>query len=101
MSVFTSVFSLSKGINSRLSLKQGGEAGSIAEEVISTVRTAQAFGTQKALGELYNEHINKSLRIDLKTASVYGVGLSCFTFVIYSGYALGSSFTFYENLLDP
>ena len=95
------MFSLSKALNFRLSLKQVGEAGSIAEEVISTVRTAQAFGTQKALGGLYNERINKALRVNLKSATVHGVGVACFFFFIYSGYALGSSFIFRKNLHDP
>ena len=72
----------------------------MAEEVISTVRTAQAFGTQKVLGKLYDERVNKSLKVDLKSASVHGIALSCFFFVIYSGYALGRSIT-RENLNDP
>jgi len=72
----------------------------MAEEVISTVRTAQAFGTQKALGGLYNERINKALRVNLKSASAHGIGVGCFFFFIYSAYALGSSFTFREDVHD-
>ncbi len=72
----------------------------MAEEVISTVRTAQAFGTQMVLGKLYNERIDKSLKIDLKSATVHGIALSCFFFVIYGGYALGRSFTFHENMYE-
>jgi len=76
-------------LHPRLSLKHVAEAGSIAEEVISTIRTAQAFGTQKVLSGIYNERMNLSLRIDLKMAAVHGSALSVFFFVIYSGYALG------------
>ena len=65
------------------------EGGSFAEEVISTIRTAQAFGTQKILTRLYTEYVNGSLRVDLKAARVHGIALGCFFFVIYSAYALG------------
>ena len=65
------------------------EAGTIAEEVISTIRTAQAFGTQKVLSGIYDERINRSLGVDLRMAAVHGGSMSCFFFVIYSGYALG------------
>jgi hypothetical protein len=73
----------------RLSLSRVAEGGSIAEEVISTVRTAQAFGTQKVLSGIYDERINESLRIDLRIAAVHGSAMSVFFFVIYAGYALG------------
>ena len=73
----------------------------MAEEVISTVRTAQAFGTQKVLGKLYDERIDKALRIDLKSATVHGIALSCFFFVIYSGYALGRSITSLKICMIP
>jgi ATP-binding cassette subfamily B (MDR/TAP) protein 1 len=65
------------------------EGGSFAEEVISTIRTAQAFGTQKILTRLYNEYVSGSLKVDLKAARVHGIALGCFFFVIYSAYALG------------
>jgi len=76
-------------LHRRLSLKHVAEAGSIAEEVISTIRTAQAFGTQKVLSGIYDERMSSSLRIDLKMAAVHGSAMSVFFFVIYSGYALG------------
>ena len=73
----------------RLSLKYVAEGGSFAEEVISTIRTAQAFGTQKILTQLYNERVTESLKMDLKAARVHGIGLGCFFFVIFAAYALG------------
>jgi ATP-binding cassette subfamily B (MDR/TAP) protein 1 len=76
----------------QLSLKHVAESGTVAEEVIATVRTAQAFGTQKILSELYDTHIAKSRQADLKAASWQGGGLACFFFVIYSAYALAFSF---------
>ncbi|KJA18017.1 hypothetical protein HYPSUDRAFT_169806 [Hypholoma sublateritium FD-334 SS-4] len=76
----------------QLSLKHTAEGGSIAEEVISTIRTAQAFGTQNILSKLYNKHIDESLKVDLKAATWHGGGLAIFFFVIYSAYALAFSF---------
>ncbi|KAF8194139.1 P-loop containing nucleoside triphosphate hydrolase protein [Pholiota molesta] len=76
----------------QLSLKHTAEGGSLAEEVISTIRTAQAFGTQTILGRLYNDRIDESLKVDMKAATWHGGGLAVFFFVIYSAYALAFSF---------
>ncbi|KAL9710959.1 hypothetical protein Ac2012v2_005499 [Leucoagaricus gongylophorus] len=76
----------------QLSLKYVAEAGSIAEEVISTVRTAQAFGTQAILSSLYDTFINDSLQVDMKAAIWHGFGMGTFFFVVYSAYALAFSF---------
>ena len=73
----------------QLSLKYTAEAGSLAEEVISTVRTAQAFGSQKVLSQLYDAFIGKARKVDMKAAVWHGGGLAVFFFVIYSAYALG------------
>ncbi|KAF5382598.1 hypothetical protein D9615_002908 [Tricholomella constricta] len=76
----------------QLSLKHVADGGSLAEEVISTVRTAQAFGTQHTLSDLYDVHIDQSRKVDLKAAVWHGGGLAVFFFVIYSAYALAFSF---------
>jgi ATP-binding cassette subfamily B (MDR/TAP) protein 1 len=76
----------------QLSLKHAAEGGSLAEEVIATIRTAQAFGSQSILAGLYNNHINGSLKVDMKAARWHGGGLAVFFFVIYSAYALAFSF---------
>jgi ATP-binding cassette subfamily B (MDR/TAP) protein 1 len=76
----------------QLSLKHVAEGGSLAEEVISTIRTAQAFGTQSILGSMYDVHINKAFIVDYKAAATHGIGLSVFFFVIYSAYALAFQF---------
>jgi ATP-binding cassette subfamily B (MDR/TAP) protein 1 len=65
--------------------------GSLAEEVISTVRTAQAFGTQTILASLYDKHVEKSHDADFHGAVWHGGGLGVFFFIIYAAYALGSS----------
>ncbi|KAK0214486.1 P-loop containing nucleoside triphosphate hydrolase protein [Armillaria fumosa] len=76
----------------QLSLKHIADAGSIAEEVISTIRTAQAFGAQPILSSLYDRHVEKSKVVDVKSAIWLGTSLSVFFFCIYSSYALAFSF---------
>ncbi|KAH8104691.1 P-loop containing nucleoside triphosphate hydrolase protein [Cristinia sonorae] len=70
------------------SLKHVAEGGSLAEEVISTVRTAQAFGTQRVLSDLYDSHTRNAFVADMKAAAWNGGGLAVFFFIIYSAYAL-------------
>ncbi|CAA7269322.1 unnamed protein product [Cyclocybe aegerita] len=74
------------------------QGGSLAEEVISTIRTAQAFGIQKTLSKLYDGHIDKALRVGLKSSLWEGGGLALFFFVDYSAYAL--SFAFGTTLIN-
>ncbi|OSD02414.1 multidrug resistance protein 1 [Trametes coccinea BRFM310] len=76
----------------QMSLQHVAEGGTLAEEVISTVRTAQAFGTQRVLADLYDERVYKSRAVDLKAAVFHGVGLSVFFFVIYGAYGLAFNF---------
>ncbi|KAI0673480.1 multidrug resistance protein 1 [Trametes maxima] len=75
-----------------MSLQYGAESGSLAEEVISTVRTAQAFGIQHVLSDLYDTHVTKSRAIDSKGAIWQGLHLSFWTFLLYASYALAFSF---------
>jgi len=75
--------------DTRLSLQQIAEGGTIAEEVINTIRTAHAFGTQTILANLYKSKINRSLDHDQKGTIVYAGGYAFFLFLVYAGYALG------------
>ena len=74
---------------SRLSLKHIAEGGAIVEEIVSTVRTAQAFGTQKVLASLYDVPAQKANAMERRIAVAHGIGLSCFFFSIYAAYGLG------------
>ncbi|CCM03554.1 uncharacterized protein FIBRA_05690 [Fibroporia radiculosa] len=76
----------------RLSLAHVADGGTLAEEVFSTVRTAQAFGNQRILSDRYDTHITKARVADMKAAVWHGCGLACFFFVIYGGYALAFDF---------
>ena len=77
MNIFMSKYKLA-------SLGHIAEGGSVAEEVIGTIRTAQAFGSQNMLSKMYNTHITRSAQLEKKMAIVNGLGLSVFFFVIYS-----------------
>ncbi|KAG2121897.1 P-loop containing nucleoside triphosphate hydrolase protein [Suillus clintonianus] len=76
----------------QLSLKHVAEAGNLAEEVISTIRTAQAFGTQKVLSGIYDKDIDITRAVDCKASIGQGIGLGFLFFVIYSAYSLAFDF---------
>ncbi|WVQ85990.1 hypothetical protein IAT38_008158 [Cryptococcus sp. DSM 104549] len=77
-------------------LEYVAKAGSIAEEVIASVRTVHAFGKQKALGDRFDEQIEKSRAAGKRGAIVEGTGLSIMFFAIYAAYALAF---FYGGIL--
>lgn len=81
-----------------MSLEHIAKGGTLAEEVISTIRTAQAFGTQKVLSGLYNKHVEEAHIVDLKTALWQGAGLAGMFFAVYSAYALCESFVNFEGV---
>ncbi|KAI0284634.1 P-loop containing nucleoside triphosphate hydrolase protein [Russula aff. rugulosa BPL654] len=76
----------------QLSLKHVAEGGSLAEEIVSTIRTAQAFGTQSMLASLYEVAVQKAYKADRRAALIQGVGLSSFFFFLYAAYGLAFSF---------
>ncbi|KAG2346722.1 P-loop containing nucleoside triphosphate hydrolase protein [Suillus weaverae] len=82
----------------QLSLKHVAEAGSLAEEVISTVRTAHAFGTQQILSGIYDHNVDVTRVVDIKASIWQGAGLGSLFFVIYAAYAL--SFDFGTTLIN-
>ncbi|KAJ3573412.1 hypothetical protein NP233_g2453 [Leucocoprinus birnbaumii] len=76
----------------QLSLDGIGSAGSIAEESISTIRTAKAFGIQSHLGALFDDKVSGASRNDMKLALVQGFGFAAFFFISYAAYGLAFSF---------
>jgi ATP-binding cassette subfamily B (MDR/TAP) protein 1 len=73
-------------------LKHVAEAGTLAEEVISTVRTAQAFGSQKVLSGIFDKNIDVTRVLDVKASISHGAGLGTLFFVIYAAYSLAFDF---------
>ena len=74
------------------SLKHIAEGGTIAEEVISTIRTSHAFGSQNTLHALYSARVMNARTVDLKASVWQGGALGVMFFAIYASYALAFQF---------
>ncbi|KAJ9076430.1 hypothetical protein DSO57_1026357 [Entomophthora muscae] len=70
------------------SLAHYSDAGTLAEEAISSVRTAMAFNQQHRLEKLYSSRLQRAEHAGLRKAFAVGVGVSCIFFFIYCGYSL-------------
>ncbi|GAA5897055.1 hypothetical protein JCM8208_006155 [Rhodotorula glutinis] len=69
-------------------LEATSTASTLAEEVISSVRIAQAFGNQQRLADSYDVSNQETLRLGIKSARFNGLGLGVFFFIIYASYGL-------------
>jgi ATP-binding cassette subfamily B (MDR/TAP) protein 1 len=58
------------------SLDAVAKGGTLAEEVVGSIRTVQAFGTARVLGDKYREFVNRSGKIQAKGSPVEGGGLA-------------------------
>src|ERR1700761_4686247 len=65
----------------KLSLSHAGDSATIAEEVISTIRTTQAFGAMGKLAGMYDDHVEKGSAADVKVAVGTGVAMGFFYFL--------------------
>ncbi|CCG81794.1 ABC multidrug transporter Mdr1 [Taphrina deformans PYCC 5710] len=70
------------------SLDLYSEGGTLAEEVISSIRVTQSFGTQEKLAKLFDKHLAASEQAGFKKSRTLGIMLGSIFFVMYSGYAL-------------
>ncbi|XP_047990871.1 ATP-dependent translocase ABCB1-like [Leguminivora glycinivorella] len=90
-------------IASKLSKQEAqasGKAGSIAEEVISAVRTVYAFSGQEKEIERYHGHLQDVRRINIKKGLFTGMAMGTLFFCIFCAYAL--SFWFgYQFISNP
>ena len=69
-------------------LDQTSKAGTLAEEVISSVRNTHAFSTQHKLADLYDKPNAEAQRLGAKGAIANGCGLAVIFFIIYGAYGL-------------
>ena len=83
------------------SLSHIADGGTVAEEIIGSVQTAQAFGSQNVLSEMYNTHISKSAYLEKKMAVVHGLSLAVFFFVIYSRWVSISKALLLDSIFLP
>lgn len=81
----------------QIELQYVAQAATVAEESLSTVRTAKAFGIEQRLVDLYDESNVETTKQGNKKAICQGIGLGAFFFIIYSSYAL--AFFFGSKLL--
>ena len=63
-----------------------GKAGSIAEEVLSSIRTVVAFGGQEKEVERYEKKLTKARKAGMLRGILTGVGGGLMWFIIYSRY---------------
>jgi ATP-binding cassette subfamily B (MDR/TAP) protein 1 len=64
----------------RQMLEHTAEGGTLAEEVISSIRNAHAFGTQNKLGAMYDVFNVRTMNLGIKSGVVLACGLSIMFF---------------------
>jgi ATP-binding cassette, subfamily B (MDR/TAP), member 1 len=72
-----------------LVVKEYAVASTIAEEVISSVRTVQAFGTEEKLAKLYDDNLVQAQRVGYRQQISGAVMLSTMMLCVYMFYGLG------------
>lgn len=73
---------------SKKSLKAYAAGGTVAEEVISSIRNATAFGTQDKLAKQYNVHLIEAEKWGAKQKSVLGCMIGGMFLIVYLNYGL-------------
>lgn len=70
------------------SLEAYAQGGSLADEVISSIRNAVAFGTQDRLAKKYNEHLIRAEYFGFRVKSAIAVMISGMMLILYLNYGL-------------
>ena len=73
---------------SKKSLEAYGLGGTVAEEVISSIRNATAFGTQDKLAKQYDTHLTEAEKWGQKTKTALGCMVGAMFLIIYLNYGL-------------
>lgn len=74
---------------SKQSLALYAEGGTVAEEVISSIRNAVAFGTQDKLAKYYDRHLSIAEKYGFRMKAIAGSMIGVLMFYLYLTYALG------------
>ncbi len=74
---------------SKQSLALYAEGGTVAEEVISSIRNAVAFGTQNKLAKQYDGHLSTAEKYGFRMKALAGSMIGVLIFYLYLTYALG------------
>jgi ATP-binding cassette subfamily B (MDR/TAP) protein 1 len=72
----------------KMSLNSYAEGGTIAEEVISSIRNTTAFNTQDKLARQYDEHLKVAEQWGYKVRSTVGLMIGAMMGIVYLTYAL-------------
>ena len=72
-----------------LVLTEYARASTFAEEIISSIRTVQAFGSQGALAKLYDDNLVAAQRAGYKQQFSGAVMVAFMFFSFYACYGLG------------
>src|SRR5271169_396620 len=73
----------------KLSVTAYADASTLAEEIISSVRTAQAFGTQEKLSNLYDESLVAAQKAGYKQQLTGAIMIAAMFWSVYAFYGLG------------
>lgn len=86
---------LNMGLGSRVMLKNNKNSlesyaigGNLADEVISSIRNAIAFGTQDRLAKRYDEHLTRAERFGFKVKSSLAVMVAGMMLILFLNYGL-------------
>ncbi|OJD24290.1 hypothetical protein ACJ73_04352 [Blastomyces percursus] len=74
---------------SKKSLDSYGEGGTVAEEVLSSIRNATAFGTQEKLARQYDTHLVEAQKWGVKLQVVIGCMVGGMMAIVFLNYGLG------------
>ena len=74
---------------SKNSLTAYAEGGTVAEEVLSSIRNATAFGTQDKLAKQYDSHLIEAERWGFKLKVSMGLMFGCMMCIVFLNYGLG------------
>ncbi|KPM43152.1 Leptomycin B resistance protein pmd1 [Neonectria ditissima] len=87
---------------SKQSISAHALGGSLAEEVISSIRNAVAFGAQDRLAKQYEKHLDKAEFSGFRSKSAMGIMMAGIIVIVQLGYGLafwqGGQFVVYEGL---
>ncbi|EGS20733.1 mating factor A secretion protein STE6-like protein [Thermochaetoides thermophila DSM 1495] len=74
---------------SRQNIAAYAQGGSVAEEVISSIRNAVAFGTQDRLAKQYDTHLVEAEKHGFKLKATLGIMVAGMMTLVYLNYGLG------------
>ncbi|KAI9714737.1 MAG: GTPase-activating protein [Bogoriella megaspora] len=70
------------------SIEAYAAGGTVAEEVISSIRNATAFNTQKKLARQYDAHLTEAEKWGFRAKTLMGCMFGCMMWIIYMNYGL-------------